>query len=101
MTVLSRSVEYQPAAYGEQTVDDTAVALIDIVAAPTNANGAFITLSSSTRIRFDGTAPTTSVGLLFPAGLHIFENQMPILNAMQVVRDDTTDTEVGVHWFLR
>ena len=52
--------------------------------------------SNAVRIRYDGTAPTTSVGHRLTAGNDVLLSGSNVLALFEIIRDGSTDAEVFV-----
>ena len=90
-----------PNGYQQMTASATA-------ASPTLPAGTIlarvIVYSNAIRIRDDGTAPTTTVGMPYGVGANFvlsFESCGPALGRLQIIRDGATNAEVNLLYYKR
>lgn len=55
--------------------------------------------ANNMRVWFDGTAPTTSAGIIVLAGSSFVVCGIPGMAKLKMIRDDSTDVEVAVQYF--
>lgn len=87
------------------TVSTTAKILTASVYNPGNgqltATSALVSIQGGQNVRvwFDGTAPTTSAGIVVKDGQTVVVCGFPGLQKFQMIRDDGTDAEAAVQYF--
>lgn len=56
--------------------------------------------TQSFRVRFDGSAPTSTVGTLYNAGEGFsLTNAMDLIDNMQIIRGGAVDATINIHFF--
>lgn len=86
------------------TVSTSAVGLTRATYAPGGGvNPATVALISvqggeNVRVWFDGTAPTTSAGIVIQSGQSLYVCG-PVLGTFKAIRDDSADAEIAVQYF--
>jgi len=87
-------------AFDQHTISDTALALSDTDLTDAQlaaAARAIVSVrSGAVNIRYDGTAPTTSVGIKFLTGEKFQIVGNLDVNTVQMIRDSTTDAVVDI-----
>lgn len=86
------------------TVSTSAVGLTAATYNPGNgqnpASAALVAVNTNNlRAWFDGSAPTTSAGIIVAAGQSFVVCGIPGLQKLKMIRDDASDVEVAVQYF--
>lgn len=98
MSGMAMSVEFSPLAFEQVTVTTGAQLLTTLSTKPPTARHVMLYPEGEIRMRCDGTAPTEDIGIILDVDLHVFENQLSIINSMKLIASG--NTLLNVHWFM-
>lgn len=100
MSGMALGTEFTPLAFEQINVTTGAQPLSVLATIPSAARHAMIYPEGVIRFRADGTSPTGDIGIIMEEDLHVFENQMSLLEKMVLISKTGEGTVVtNIHWF--
>ena len=99
MSRFSLGVELVPKAFEQVTVSDSSADLLtDLSSIPPEAKTLIMYPEGNIRFRADGIDPTSAVGIILDAKMHVFENQKYFLGKMKVISGTGSPVKLNLQW---
>lgn len=95
---FSLGVELVPLKFEQVTVNTTADLLTDLSSIPQWAKTLIMYPEGNIRWRADGNDPTSAVGIVLDVKMHVFENQVFLLERMSVISSTGSPVKLNLQW---
>ena len=100
MSGMSLGTEFTPLGFEKVNVTTGAQPLSTLATIPSRARHAMIYPEGQVRFRADGVSPDGDTGMIMDEDMHVFENQMTLLENMILISKTGEGTVVtNIHWF--